>query len=188
VGKDKKNKSRKKGVRAKANPQTVKRIPVCPRTVDPRTDCAVCALKDVCDDPGRLFSLENKCDTCLYEFGSCDGVPEFAGDESDRVVSCTGWKFITGTKPTVTVVPEEQIPPENITENIPKQLEANKKAPVKPVENPLLRFKRKEDFGKCLSCQSPLKRTAYNRDRDAIRCTNPRCPQYRNIVRSVPAK
>ena len=48
----------------------------------------------------------------------------------------------------------------------------------------LQRFKREEDLGKCPACDRPLKRTALNRDRDAVRCTNPRCRQYRAVVRN----
>jgi len=41
------------------------------------------------------------------------------------------------------------------------------------------------DRGACPGCERPLKRTAFNRYRDAIRCTNPRCPQYRAVVKTV---
>ena len=47
------------------------------------------------------------------------------------------------------------------------------------------RFQAEEDFGLCQSCERPLKRTAFNRFRDAIRCTNPRCRAYRGIVKTV---
>lgn len=43
----------------------------------------------------------------------------------------------------------------------------------------------KTDYGTCPACERPLKRTALNRYRDAIRCTNPRCPQYRAVVKTV---
>lgn len=43
----------------------------------------------------------------------------------------------------------------------------------------------KTDRGTCPACERPLKRTAFNRYRDAIRCTNPRCPQYRAVVKTV---
>ena len=47
------------------------------------------------------------------------------------------------------------------------------------------RFQAEEDFGTCQSCQRPLKRTAFNRYQDAIRCTNPRCRAYRAIVKTI---
>jgi len=47
------------------------------------------------------------------------------------------------------------------------------------------RFQAEEDFGVCPSCEMALKRTAFNRFRDAIRCTNGRCRAYRVIVKTV---
>jgi len=47
------------------------------------------------------------------------------------------------------------------------------------------RFQDDIDRGACPGCERPLKRTAFNRYRDAIRCTNPRCPQYRAVVKTV---
>lgn len=44
----------------------------------------------------------------------------------------------------------------------------------------------KTDYGPCPSCDQPLKRTAYSRYVDAIRCTNGHCRAYRTIVRTVP--
>ena len=46
-------------------------------------------------------------------------------------------------------------------------------------------FNDKTDYGTCPSCSRPLKRTAFNRYNDGVRCTNPRCPQYRAIVKKV---
>lgn len=43
----------------------------------------------------------------------------------------------------------------------------------------------KTDYGACPACERSLKRTAYNRYRDAIRCTNPRCGQYREVVKTI---
>lgn len=47
------------------------------------------------------------------------------------------------------------------------------------------RFFQEEDFGTCQSCGQPLKRTALNRDLDAIRCVNGRCNQYRFIIKTI---
>ena len=47
------------------------------------------------------------------------------------------------------------------------------------------RFETEEDFGDCQSCVRPLKRTAFNRYQDAIRCVNPRCPLYRTVLKTV---
>jgi len=41
------------------------------------------------------------------------------------------------------------------------------------------------DYGACPSCTRSLKRTAFNRYRDAIRCTNPRCRAYRAVVKTI---
>lgn len=49
------------------------------------------------------------------------------------------------------------------------------------------RFARDEDFGTCQACNAPLKRTALNREIDAIRCTNSRCTLYRHIIRTISA-
>lgn len=42
-----------------------------------------------------------------------------------------------------------------------------------------------EDLGNCSSCEQPLKRTAYNRIMDAVRCVNPRCMMFREIFRRI---
>jgi hypothetical protein len=42
-----------------------------------------------------------------------------------------------------------------------------------------------EDYGSCPSCNRPLKRTAYNRYQDAVRCTNPRCRSYRAVLKLI---
>ncbi|MBA7618483.1 hypothetical protein ES703_25810 [subsurface metagenome] len=97
---------------------------------------------------------------------------------------------------------EDQIPPESRYELDPKLplcpkfeiaveeetaeeravLEADLEARRKKTQ----RFYQEEDFGTCQSCQRPLKRTALNRDRDAVRCVNGRCNQYRFIIRTIP--
>lgn len=47
------------------------------------------------------------------------------------------------------------------------------------------RFLKPQDFGNCPSCLRPLKRTAFNRYNDAVRCTNPRCRAYRTVVKTL---
>jgi len=65
--------------------------------------------------------------------------------------------------------------------------EAKTPIPNLPERPDIHRFEEDEtDYGNCPGCETPLKRTAYNRYNDAIRCTNPRCRQYRNIVRTIP--
>ena len=49
------------------------------------------------------------------------------------------------------------------------------------------RFFQEEDLGTCQTCGQPLKRTALNRDRDAVRCVNGRCRQYRFVINTLPA-
>ena len=48
------------------------------------------------------------------------------------------------------------------------------------------RFLAEEDFGTCQSCERPLKRTAFNRYQDAVRCTNQRCRAYRAVLKTLP--
>lgn len=56
----------------------------------------------------------------------------------------------------------------------------------KPDRPDLKRFVNDDtDYGKCPSCKRELKRTAYSLYVDAIRCTNPRCRNYREIVGTV---
>lgn len=53
---------------------------------------------------------------------------------------------------------------------------------------PLNRFAEDmTDYGACPSCGASLKRTAYSRYVDAIRCVNGRCSAYRNIIKTVPS-
>lgn len=85
-------------------------------------------------------------------------------------------------------VPADQVPPEE-----PPDQDQEEGPPAKtPVPNvpdrPALdRFETDTtDYGNCNGCETKLKRTAYNRYVDAIRCTNPRCLQYRAIVKTVP--
>ena len=47
------------------------------------------------------------------------------------------------------------------------------------------RFQAEEDFGTCQSCEGRLKRTAFNRYQDAVRCTNGRCRAYRAVVKTI---
>ena len=78
------------------------------------------------------------------------------------------------------------------------QSEAEEEEPGKPEEPRFIpspgpvtpdpkRFKNdKTDYGACPSCERPLKRTAFNRYFDTVRCTNPRCRAYRAVVKTVP--
>lgn len=68
--------------------------------------------------------------------------------------------------------------------------EPEKKAIPAPVilRAPLDRFQKdKTDYGDCQGCGVKLQRTTYSRYVDGIRCTNPRCRNYRNIVTTVPS-
>lgn len=64
--------------------------------------------------------------------------------------------------------------------------EAEEEAELEARQMKTQRFFREEDFGPCQSCNRPLKRTALNRDLDAVRCVNGRCRQYRFIIRTIP--
>lgn len=82
-------------------------------------------------------------------------------------------------------IPVDQVSQEEEPEE-PAQLEPKRPIPNLPERPDIHRFENDEtDYGKCASCGDVLKRTAYNRFNDAVRCTNPRCRQYRNIVRTV---
>ncbi|MFA5429863.1 MAG: hypothetical protein WC329_01735 [Candidatus Omnitrophota bacterium] len=52
----------------------------------------------------------------------------------------------------------------------------------------LQRFQRDEDFGTCPACGQKLKRTAFNSERDAVRCVNGRCNQYRQYAKLITAE
>ena len=75
---------------------------------------------------------------------------------------------------------EEPGPDEEAQE--PKQVKAE------PIQRGAIdRFANDEiEYGLCPSCETKLKRTAYSRYVDAVRCTNPRCRAYRAIIKTVP--
>lgn len=134
----------------------------------------------------------NKCDDCAYEFGACEGVPKFA-DGTDRVIECSGFRNVQDMptedqkKEPPPAEPVHVVEKPSATEPETKADEKTMKADLEKRKK-LQRFQREEDLGKCPACDRPLKRTAFNRNRDAVRCTNPRCRQYRAVVRNIPAK
>jgi hypothetical protein len=164
--------------------------------------------------PTATNTAANLCDECAYEYGACDGIPKFAseadptlkGTEADRVISCQGFRNVQDM-PTEDQKKEPPAPPSaeepaaepppaepvHVVEK-PGATAAEKKADEKTMKadlekrKKLQRFQREEDLGKCPACDRPLKRTAFNRNRDAVRCTNPRCRQYRAVVRNIPAE
>lgn len=146
---------------------------------------------------------ENKCDTCAYEFGACDGVPKFAAEGDDRVVECSSWVDVSSlpTAAEVKASPAAAAPgpqePELVHADVkPGATEEGKKEDLAAMRKDLAarpavlpdpkRFQKEEDFGKCNTCDQPLKRTALNRVVDAVRCVNGRCRAYRIIVRTIP--
>lgn len=84
--------------------------------------------------------------------------------------------------PTDGLVHETEGPVEEIIPEEQAATEAEREARRKHIQ----RFHQEEDFGTCQVCGQPLKRTAYNRERDAIRCVNGRCRQYRFIMQTIP--
>lgn len=78
---------------------------------------------------------------------------------------------------------------ENVAEGATEEGKAEDLATMRadlPVRPDPKRFAADEtDYGNCPSCTRPLKRTAYNRYVDAIRCVNPRCRAYRAVVKTV---
>jgi hypothetical protein len=148
----------------------------------------------------------NLCDTCAYEFGECQGTPVFGEEEgSDRVVKCPAWVDVEGF-PTADQSNKAAAPGPAAAEGqepYPPRLndgesneEGQEPEPVSKKEMAILeglparpdpkRFQNDDtDYGTCPACGRQLKRTAYNRYRDAIRCTNPRCGQYREIIKTI---
>ena len=53
---------------------------------------------------------------------------------------------------------------------------------VKTVE---IKKEEMEDLGNCNGCGQPLKRTAFNSLMDAVRCVNPRCMLFRDVIRRI---
>lgn len=159
--------------------------------------------------PPAEAALVNLCDDCAYEFGACDGIPKFAAEGDDRVVECQGFRNVQNM-PTAAELEKNQAaapgpaaaeepaqdepelvaaePIEGATEEEKAADAAIMAADLEERRKKVQRFQREEDLGNCSSCQRPLKRTAYNRDRDAVRCTNPRCRQYRAVVKTLKAE
>ena len=194
-----KKSEKKKSNQAKPKSATVKTVNQ-PKPEEPKPPAAAATNTAV-----------NLCDDCAYEFGECEGIPKFAseadptlkGTEADRVVECKGFRNVQdmptadkGAADAEEPAAEEPDKPELVhAQEEPGATEEAKAADVAVMEADLderrrkiQRFQREEDFGKCPACDRPLKRTAFNRDRDAVRCTNPRCRQYRAVVRQVKAE
>lgn len=145
------------------------------------------------------------CDSCAYEFGECEGKPQFASEEGadDRVVQCEGYVSVE-VMPTADEIQKKGGPPQEPP--VRKKPESSDKSGKKPEisgkqrkkEDPKKprfipagpqdrgdpkRFQEDEDYGACASCNMSLKRTAHSRYQDAVRCTNPRCRSYRAVVK-----
>jgi hypothetical protein len=194
------------------------RLVKCPRETGKYIGCESCSLRSICDDPSRDIPsalptsanepcvIVNLCDTCAYEFGACKGKPIFASDNNDTVIRCAGYLPTSPGTPTkeenVSVVlkvggsvvsekdlkdaaaPQEKTSNDSISTTETAKVEIIKAAPASKVS----RFRRQEDLGNCQSCKNPLKRTALNRDIDAVRCINPRCSLYRVVIKNIPAR
>ncbi len=134
----------------------------------------------------------------------CDGVPDAAHDAGDKlpelIIVCSGDcgrttdGALTG-KGEYRQVDEGPVPEWTCQECLDKaNVEAEEETatdelPFVPAQRPDLpdpkRFNKEEDHGVCPSCEAPLKRTAFNRYVDAVRCTNPRCRSYRAVVKTL---
>ena len=199
-----KDKSRKKSHQVKPASPTARTVTISKPVAPPEKPAPA---------PGSQ-TAGNLCDECAYEFGACDGKPKFASDtdpalkgtEADRVVECQTFVNVQamptadqgdapGPAAAEVAASEDATGEDELIHVIPipgatdeaKKADAVKMAADARRAN-LQRFQREEDLGTCPACQRALKRTAFNRDRDAVRCTNPRCRQYRSIVRNIPAK
>ena len=62
------------------------------------------------------------------------------------------------------------------------------KAPSPTVKTVEIKKEDLEDLGKCGTCEQPLRRTAYNREMDAVRCVNPRCNLFRQVQKRIHLK
>jgi len=139
-----------------------------------------------------------------------DQDPELTGAAADAVVACEGFLNVADM-PTADQAkkdakagaaaeqPAQEPGPAAAHDGGDKgQSEAEEEEPGKPEEPRFIpspgpvtpdpkRFKNdKTDYGACPSCERPLKRTAFNRYFDTVRCTNPRCRAYRAVVKTVP--
>lgn len=158
--------------------------------------------------PEDLEGAVNLCEDCAFEYGECDGVPKFAsevddtltGAAADRVIGCPGFVHVDNM-PTADELEGAPGPKADADQNQGKNEDESEFEPepatagmptAKPVVADLprqpdpQRFQEEQEFGTCATCTRPLKRTAFNRYRDAVRCTNPRCRQYRAIVKTIP--
>jgi len=82
---------------------------------------------------------------------------------------------------------DDKVPPEAEEEEPGEQPEPRYVPAPGPARPDPKRFAQDEtDYGACPSCIRQLKRTAFNRYHDAVRCTNPRCRAYRAVVKTVP--
>ena len=140
----------------------------------------------------------NLCDDCAYEYGECQGIPKFSEEEGadDRVIECSAFVNVSSMptadpekKGPVVEEPPAQPPqePEGETEEEPAEGQAEIDPDLEARRKKTQRFFQEQDFGTCQSCDQPLKRTALNRDVDAVRCVNGRCRQYRFIIRNISA-
>jgi hypothetical protein len=163
--------------------------------------------------PPSTPQIINLCDECAFEFGACQGAPVFASDKDaslkgaavDAVIECA--VFIAAqslpafdelakpsTPPVETNTPQEINTEAESIHDISKYIktgdgmQTEETGIMEVVHDPFERFKREEDFGKCPSCGELLKRTAMNSSRDAVRCSNHGCRQYREVIRLIPAE
>ena len=89
------------------------------------------------------------------------------------------------TDPLLPVCPEYQVTTDQVTTTSEEEPEVKVIRTDLPERPDPKRFLAEEDFGICQSCERPLKRTAFNRYQDTIRCTNARCRAYRAIVKTI---
>lgn len=140
----------------------------------------------------------NLCDKCIYEFGECDGTPKFTSENDDTVIECDTYHPVEDNLEKLQEKAEEEDDRQREAEEATTEAEVEDTAfgseeptfiPAQaPARGSLERFAKDEtDYGACQSCSRPLKRTAYSRYVDAVRCTNPRCRSYREIVKTVPS-
>ena len=128
--------------------------------------------------PAEAYNCPPDCRFSIPSDGSADN-PEVGGCAvEDKIPLESRYE----NDPSLPICPEFQLPAPPEEELEPEDQVIRTDLPERPDPK---RFQAEEDFGTCPSCETPLKRTAFNRYQDAIRCTNGRCRAYRQVVRNL---
>lgn len=186
----------------KAASKTVKTVTIPKPETPPNLDV------NLCDDCAYEFGACEGTPKFTSDFK--EGL---TGAEADRVVRCQGFIPVDKMPAADELVPsssaaslgkatvgeaEIAAPPDEPMTKLKADLESGSYhgEEAAPIIDPdaeakrarLERFNQEEDLGVCPACSQPLRRTALNRDVDAVRCVNVRCKSYRHIIRTLVVK